>query len=83
MDEELIEELNKITSKNQGEDLYPEHELIASCLSIGLSLQDLKDLTYIDVLKILLSYLRGSKKEYQKEDIRQATQKDWDMLAGG
>ena len=52
-------------------------------MSIGLSLQDLKELTYIDVLKILLCFLKGNKRGNQKEDIRQATQKDWDMLAGG
>jgi hypothetical protein len=45
-------------------------------LRIGLTLNDLKELSYVDVMKILLSFLPGEEKKYKK-----ATQADWDRLA--
>ena len=53
--------------------MFPEHSFIASCLSAGLSIQDLKLLTYVDVLKILVSLIPGS-----KEKGEMATQSDID-----
>lgn len=67
----------KIKNENDKKDLFPEHEFLASCLRIGLHINDLEQLTYIDVMKIFLSYL-----EEGKNEIKQATQKDWDALAG-
>ena len=78
VDKELSQELDKrVKNKENKKDLFPEHEFIASCLRVGLTLSDLKELTYIDVMKIFLSYI-----EEGKPQTRQATQSDWDALAG-
>lgn len=53
--------------------MFPEHSFIASCLSAGLSIQDLKLLTYVDVLKILVSLIPES-----QEKEKMATQSDID-----
>lgn len=58
------------------EALFPEHHFLLACLRLGLSIQDLKALTYVDVMKIFLSI------ETKKENIgiRKATQADIDKL---
>jgi hypothetical protein len=76
VDLEVINELEKINGKGNGEDLFPEHSFIASCLRIGLTLQDLKILNYVDVMKILLSYIGSGNKS------KKATQSDIDRLLG-
>ena len=64
VDEELSKELDKrIKTKETTKEPFPEHEFIASCLRVGLSLNDLKELTYIDCMKILLSFLGEENKE--------------------
>ena len=73
-DNELIEELNRHKSQG-GEVLSEEHNFIATCLKIGLTIQDLKELEYKDVAKIILCYFDDGK-------TRKATQSDWDKLAG-
>lgn len=55
-----------------------EHFFLASCLKIGLSISDLKELDYKDVAKIMLCYADNMKKDKKKK----ATQSDWDKLAG-
>lgn len=56
--------------------LFPEHHFLLACLRIGLTIQDLKFLTYVDVMKIFLSI------ETKKKDtkVRKATQADIDRL---
>ena len=54
-----------------------EHQFIASCLKIGLRIEDLKELKYKDVAKIMLCFV-----EKDKNKPRKATQGDWDKLAG-
>lgn len=70
--------MEKINSGNEDKSLFPEHDFIVSCLRIGLSLNDLKILTYIDIMKILLSYIKPSKKNSTKT----ASQIDIDRLLG-
>ena len=53
-----------------------EHQFIANCLSIGLRIEDLKQMEHKDVMKILLCFREKNKKEK-----REATQADWDALA--
>ena len=65
----------RIKVKNDRKEIFPEHEFIASCLRIGLALSDLKELTYIDVMKILLTFLPD-------ETGNKASQKDIDKLLG-
>lgn len=77
MDDELIEELNKIPKSNDNEeDNLEESRFIANCLSIGFRIEDLKQMEYKEVAKILLCF-----REKDKKEKRQATQADWDALA--
>lgn len=76
VDEDLNQELKKIESSGNTYDPFPEHSFIASSLKIGLSISDLKELTYIDVMKILISYI-DKKSEEQKP-----TQEQINMLTG-
>ena len=76
VDEELIKELDKIECSGDSEDIFPEHSFIASALKIGLNINDLKELTYVDVMKILISYI-DKKSEEQKP-----TQEHINMLTG-
>ena len=64
MDKKVFDELEKINknNKNDKESLFPEHEFLASCLRINLTISDLKILTYIDVLKIFISFLRRKRR---------------------
>lgn len=57
--------------------MFPEHEFLGSCLRIGLHISDLKELTYVDVMKIFLTFI-GDKNGNKKE----ATQTDIDKLLG-
>lgn len=56
-------------------DALEEHSFIASCLKIGLKVEDLKLFTYKDIAKIMLCYI-DEKKE------NKATQRDIDKLLG-
>lgn len=77
VDEELSKELKKIKNNTNEKEVFPEHEFVASCLRIGLSISDLKQMTYVDVMKILLAYIG-----YAKTDNKTATKKDIDLLLG-
>lgn len=74
---EVLEEFKKIENNSKNEKtLFEEHNFIAMCLKIGLSINDLEKLTYVDVLKILFCYI--DKKE--NVNVKKATQNDWDKL---
>lgn len=78
IDETVSKELENI-NKSSGDDievLFPEHYFLSACLKMGITIKDLENLTYIDVVKIFLSCT--SKK---KTKTRKATQADWDKLA--
>lgn len=76
VDETVIEELKKInTSEEKNKELFPEHEFLAACLRMGLRIEDLKILTYMDVYKIFISFFNSEKKE-DSNGVRQATQED-------
>ena len=79
VDEEVEKSLSKINknSKNNKEEKFPEHSFVASCLRSGLQLSDLEKITYIDVMKILLSFIDDNDLEQ-----RCATQSDIDRLLG-
>ena len=51
-----------------------EHRFIANCLQVGLTIQDLKELDYIDVAKILVCMIPSDQK------YKRATKEDWDKL---
>ena len=79
VDEDVINEYEKLPDSSNGDDTFPEHTFIAYCLRVGLSLNDLKMLSYVDVMKIILSFI--DKSENQKTNYKMATQADWDKLA--
>ena len=86
-DNEALEELEKIDKKettyegqNTKNEVFPEHEFIVSCISFGLNIEALKELTYIDVVKMMIT-TRKREKENKKPRYRMATQEDWDRLA--
>lgn len=80
IDEKVSKELERINkcSGNDTDVLFPEHYFLSACLKLGLTMKDLENLTYIDVLKIFLSI--DTKKE-EKPKYKIATQADWDRLA--
>lgn len=80
IDEEVVKELEKIPNNSTKTNIFPEHEFLKICLDYGLSLEDLRKLTYIDIIKIFISsYLE--KQEEKAEKFKEATQADWDRLA--
>ena len=78
MDGEVTKELQKICSEGSNEEVFPEHEFVASCLRIGLSISDLKQMKYTDAMKILLAYIGFPK----GNNTKRATQEDIDRLLG-
>ncbi|HIY56850.1 MAG TPA: hypothetical protein H9829_01430 [Candidatus Tetragenococcus pullicola] len=76
MDEKVFEKIEKYTEdKSAGKTIFPEHDFLAACLKIGLKIDDLKILTYIDILKIFISFLKNRTEDEDKE-IKEATSKD-------
>lgn len=55
---------------------YPEQEFLASCLRVSLTTKDLEELTYIEAMKVLYSFLE---KDNPKEEMK-TTQADIDRL---
>ena len=77
VDNELTEELDKLYGESNTKEKFPEHEFVGSCLRVGLTINDLKELTYVDIMKILLTFI-----EPKKDNNKKATQKDIDRLLG-
>lgn len=71
VDYELLEQLEKVDKKTGNDSVFPEHEFLLSCLKIGLTIEDLKQLTYVDVMKILFVLFDGDneKKNVQHKEI--------------
>lgn len=55
--------------------LFPEFSFVGTCLQVGLTISDLKQMTYVEVMKILVTLM--PKKE---EKTKKATQKDIDKF---
>lgn len=73
----MFEKIRKVINNNDDvEEEYPEYEFLASCLRIGLTMSDLKKLTYVEVAKVMYSFL--DKNSNNKG--RKATQADIDKL---
>ena len=77
MDNEVEEIIKKQDNKDYDEFLS-EHKFIAMCLEMGLSFQDLKELTYKDCIKI--AYCINERNKNQNKP-KKATTEDWDKLA--
>lgn len=85
MDEKVFDELKKINGNKKDEieeNLFPEHEFLSTCLRMGLRIEDLRILTYVDVLKVLISFIgRDNEKESATQNgVREATQEDIQKL---
>lgn len=80
VDEEVIKELKKIVKSEEEINLkFPEHDFFATALKIGLTIEDLKELTYVDILKIFISFLQKDK-DKTKNGVRKATQEEINQL---
>ncbi len=80
VDEEAIKELKKIVKSEEEINLkFPEHDFFATALKIGLTIEDLKELTYVDILKIFISFLQKDK-DKTKNGARKATQEEINQL---
>ncbi len=77
MDSE-VEEIIRRQENTEQDDFLSEHKFIALCLDIGLTLQDLKELTYKDCIKIAYCINERNKKQNKP---KKATTEDWDKLA--
>ena len=75
VDKTVIEELKKLNTSGEKKEIFPEHEFLAACLRIGLRIEDLKILTYVDVYKIFISFFNSEETE-ENNSVRQATQED-------
>lgn len=78
VDKKVFEELEKIETSNK-KSIFPEHDFLTACLRIGLKIEDLKILTYIDVLKIFITIFNNNEKE-EKTGTRIATKKDIEKM---
>lgn len=75
VDKELNKELERIECSGNTYDPFPEHSFIASSLKVGLSISDLKELTYVDVMKVLLCSI-------DRQEEQKPTQSQIEMLTG-
>ena len=83
-DIELSKELEKINSNSDNiEDKFPEHTFLALCAKNGISMEYIKTFTYVDVMKMLISFVdTNNNKNTNKSSARMATQSDIDRLLG-
>lgn len=80
VDEEVIKELKKIVKNEEETELkFPEHDFFATTLKIGLAIEDLRTLTYVDILKIFISFLQKDK-DKTINGTRKATQEEINQL---
>lgn len=77
IDEDVSRKLDKISSNNTEKTVFPEHDFLLTCINLKLTIQDLKILTYIDVIKMLVLTLDIVKED---KEYRKATQADIDKL---
>lgn len=83
VDRDLSKELEKINSNNNTvEDKFPEHTFLAWCAKNGIGIEYLKNFTYVDIMKMLISFIYTNNKKTNKNGVRKATQSDIDKLLG-
>ena len=80
VDEEAIKELKKLVKSEEEINLkFPEHDFFATALKIGITIEDLKELTYVDILKIFISFLQKDK-DKTTNGVRKSTQEEINQL---
>ena len=68
-----IEKRLKDDNNEEKKEKFSEHEFISLCLKMHISISELKLITYVDVLKILVSFLPET---VEKNGTRMATQEE-------
>lgn len=78
VDEKVADALEEINNENSetSESIFPEHEFLNTCLKLGLRIEDLKHLTYVDILKMFIVTIKEQKQENEEE----ATQEQIDDI---
>lgn len=78
VDEQVADALEEINNENSetSESIFPEHEFLNTCLKLGLRIEDLKHLTYVDILKMFIVTIKEQKQENEEE----ATQEQIDDI---
>jgi hypothetical protein len=69
-----VEQLKLLKTNNKENTDLEEYRFVSVCLQMGLTIQDLKELEYIDIAKIMIANIPQDKK------YRKATAEDWDRL---
>lgn len=83
VDKDLSTELEKINSNSKNvEEKFPEHSFFAWCAKNGIGMEYLKSFTYVDIMKMLVSFIDTNNEKTNKNSIRKATQSDIDKLLG-
>lgn len=62
-------------SSRKNESFFPEHEFLGLCVRNGITYEFLKQFTYVDIMKILVSFIDNNEEKEQE-----ATQQDIDRL---
>ena len=81
--ENILKNSKTTDSKEDKKELYPEHSFFSICTKLGISYEYLEKFTYVDIMKIVYSFLETnieSNKEEKQEQVRMATQADIDKL---
>ena len=69
-----MEQMKLVKNNKKTGELLEEHAFIGNCLQIGLKMEDIKELEYVDIIKIMITMLPEDRK------YRKATAEDWDKL---
>ena len=83
VDKDLSTELEKINSNNKNiKEKFPEHSFLAWCAKNGICMEYLKSFTYVDIMKMLISFIDTNDVKTNEKGVRKATQSDIDKLLG-
>ena len=77
MDQELTKELEKIKTSGNDDTPFPEYAFAISCFKLGITLEDMKTLTWVECMKMIVSNLVA-----MRETTPKATQDDINKLFG-
>lgn len=73
-DKELEQQLTLLKNRSKKTTELEEHYFIAMCLQNGFSLEDLREMEYVDIVKIMICLIP------EEHKYTEATEEDWDNL---
>lgn len=83
LNDELERKLKNKDKKEDKHDIFPEHVFVGTCLQARLTVDNLKSMTYVDIMKVLISLVPDTSEiNNSKIKIRRATQEDMDKMRG-